>query len=368
MANGRKRKLAFRILIIPLTMIAFFLYLYFAEGLDKIGTVFRTLNYRYALIAFVVYTLGLLFEQFSIAFMRHHYQKRFPFRYVVHSTLLANFWEMLTPGAFAFGPITQVQCMNKQGIPPSRGTAILLVNQSCSMISVIVFSLSLVGVNFSYLKPRMNWILWVCFIIAMSINIATIFVYMFVPRQDKFFIKVVSGIIRFLHKIHIIRKPEREAVLLKKTEDQVTKLKNNMMNLDYKAWEWITSIFIMLCYRVLVYLVHYYSALALGVDCRGYFFVLLTAQAIINNIACAVPIPGGLGVTEMAFLMIMTPIIGNSSDVNFMMLFYRIITYYYPLLLGACMLPIKIPTGNGKLERLDGYTEIGDNNEKTHNR
>lgn len=358
MANGKNRKIIFRISIIPLTMIAFALYLYFTEGVDKIGTVFRTLNYKYALYAFVVYSLGLLAEEGSIAFMRRHYQKKFPFRYVVHSTLLANFWEMLTPGTFAFGPITQVQFMNKQGVPPSKGTAVMLVHQSCSMISVIIFSLSLVFANFGYLVGRMNWILWVCFTIAMTINIATIFVYMFVPRQDKFFIKFVSGIIKFLHKVHIIRKEERKDVLLKKTEDQVTKLKSNMMNLDYKAWEWIVSIIIMVCYRFLVYSVHYYSALALGVDCRGQYFVLLTAQAIINNISCAVPIPGGLGITEMAFLMIMTPIIGSSSDVNFMMLFYRIITYYYPLLLGAIVLPLKIPTGNGKLEKLEGYTEL----------
>lgn len=365
MANGQRRKLAFRILIIPLTLIAFALYMYFSEGITTIGTVFRTLNYKYVLCAFGVFTLGLLCEQASVAFMRHHYQKRFPFWYVTHSTLLADFWELITPGTFAFGPITQVQCMNKQGIPPSKGAAVMLVNQSCSMISITVFPLFLVFMNISYLSERMNWILWVFFALAMSVNLATVFIYMFVPRQDKFFIKVGSGIIRFLHKIHIIRKEERRDVLLKKTEDQVTKLKNNMVNLDYKAYEWIISILIMIGYRICIYSVHYFSALALGIDCTGKFFVLMAAQAIVNNISSALPIPGGLGITDMAILLIFNPIIGNVSSVNFMMLFYRIITYYYPLLLGAIMLFFKIPTGGGKLERLDGYTEIGDQNEKT---
>ena len=67
----------FRILVVPTTIIAFVLYIYFTEGWSAILRVFRTLDYKWAACAFGVYTLALLLEQSSIAIMRHHYQKRF---------------------------------------------------------------------------------------------------------------------------------------------------------------------------------------------------------------------------------------------------------------------------------------------------
>lgn len=338
-----EKKSWFRILVVPVTILAFVFYIYFTEGWGTIVRVFKTLDYKWAACAFGVYTLALLLEQSSIAFMRHHYQKRFSFLYVVHSSLLAQFYEILTPGTFAFGPITQVNCMNKQGLPPSKGVAVMLVQQSCAMISLSVFAIVSIFLNIEFFISNMVPILWVFFTIAILINFGTVFVYMFVPRCDGFFIRLLNGIISFLFRIKVIRKETRRDELCIKAKDQIIKLKNNMMSLDYSPFEWISGVIIMLLYRAAVYSVQYFSALALGVDVSGKFLIILASQSIITNIAYATPIPGGLGITELAYVLVMMPVIGNSSATNFMMLFSRIVTYYYPLFLGACMLSKKTP-------------------------
>lgn len=345
-----KKRSWFRILVVPITILAFVLYIYFTEGWGAIVRVFKTLDYKWAAFAFLSFTAGLLLEQSSLAFMRHHYQKRFSFLYVIHSSLLAQFYEILTPGTFAFGPITQVNCMNKQGLPPSKGVAVMLVQQSCGMISISLFAVVSVLINIQYFLSNMVVVLWVVFVIALLINFGTIFVYMFVPRCDKMFIKLLKWIINFLHKIGIIRKETRRDELLTKAEDQIVKLKNNMMSLDYSPFEWIVGIILMFLYRVAIYSVQYFSALALGVDVSGKFLIVLAAQSMINNISSATPIPGGLGITELAYLLVMKPVVGDSSATNFMMLFSRIVTYYYPLLLGACMLAFKTPIWKRKLK------------------
>ena len=340
----------FRILVVPTTIIAFVLYIYFTEGWSAILRVFRTLDYKWAACAFGVYTLALLLEQSSIAIMRHHYQKRFSFLYVIHSSLLAQFYEILTPGTFAFGPITQVNCMNKQGLPPSKGVAVMLVQQSCAMISLSVFAVLCILLNIEFFISKMVPILWVFFTIAILINFGTVFVYMFVPRCDGVFIRLLNGIINLLYKVKVIRHAQRRDELCLKSKDQIIKLKTNMMSLDYSPFEWISGIVLMLIYRAAVYSVQYFSALAFGVDVNGKFLIFLAAQSIINNIASATPIPGGLGITELAYVLVMVPVIGNSSTTNFMMLFSRIVTYYYPLLLGACMLSTKTPIWKRKLK------------------
>lgn len=347
-----KKRSWFRILVVPVTILAFVLYIYFTEGWGTIVRVFKTLDYKWAVFAFLSFTVGLLLDQASLAFMRHHYQKRFSFLYVIHSHLLAQFYEMLTPGTFAFGPITQVNCMNKQGLPPSKGVAVMLVQQSCGMIGLSLFAVVSLLINIKYFLPRMVPILWVAFIIALLINFGTVFVYMFVPRCDAFFIRFLKWIINFLHKIKIIRKETRRDELLVKAEDQIVKLKNNMMSLDYSPFEWIVGVVIALLYRMATYSIQYFSALALGVDMSGKYLIVLAAQSVITNIAYAIPIPGSLGVTELAYLLVMAPVVGDSSATNFMMLFSRIVTYYYPLLLGACMLAFKTPVWKRRLKTI----------------
>lgn len=365
MANGERRKKAFRILIIPFSLLCFFIYLYFSVGLNTIGEVFSTLNYKFFVLAFVSFTLALIFEQFRIYLARRHYQKKFPYWYEVHATLTSNFWEALTPGTFAFGPVNHVSVMNKQGIPPSKGTTIILYNGICGFVAWVVSTVMYTAINFNFYIVGVRWYLVVLYIAGLVVNTVTIFIYVYVPRHTRFTGALVKGVLNLLRKLRIIRKEERYNNLLIKTEDQIQKLKKNISELSYKPYEWILSIFLCMVQIFAVYATNYFLALSLGVTGVD-VFKFVGAFLIISSITILFPVPGALGIQDVTLQLILYPLFALSSvdvahSVDFLMVFNRIVTYYYPLLLGAIALAIKTPTiKSGKCSICEGYTIIED--------
>lgn len=369
MAHGERRKKAFRILIIPFSLLCFFIYLYFSVGLKAIGDVFSRVNYKFFALAFGVQYLSMILEHVRFYFSRRHYQKRVPYLYEVHAMFTSNFWEYITPGTFAFGPVNHVAVMNKQGVPPSKGATIILYNGICWFVGWVISTIAYTALNFKFYILGVRWYLVVFYCIGLAVNIATIFIYAYVPRHTHFTGALVRGVLNLLKKLHIIRKEERYQALLLKSEDQIQKLKKNISELSYKPYEWICTILLCMIQLFICTSVHYFLALSLGVTGVD-VFKFVGAYLIISSITIIFPIPGSLGVQDLALQLVLYPLFALSSvdvaySVDFMMIFGRIVTYYFPLLLGAIALTIKAPTiKNGKCSICEGYTIIEDTSDK----
>ena len=139
MASSAKVKKILRASFVILTVVGFVAYLFLVEGRGSIRRVFSNLKWEWLVIATGAWCLSALAFDSSLSLIRRHYQRRFPFWYVLLNTRKASFYEMLTPGTFAFGPIIQVNSMSKQGIPISKGASIILLQQTCTVMSYIVF-------------------------------------------------------------------------------------------------------------------------------------------------------------------------------------------------------------------------------------
>ncbi|HAL18464.1 MAG TPA: hypothetical protein DCO86_02420, partial [Spirochaetaceae bacterium] len=78
--SGKKKSIRiFRLVLVPLTLAGFFLYLYFVEGKGMIRQVFDGLKWKWLAVAIAVWCLASLTYDISLALIRRHYQKRFPF-------------------------------------------------------------------------------------------------------------------------------------------------------------------------------------------------------------------------------------------------------------------------------------------------
>lgn len=363
MAHGERRKKAFKILIIPFSLLCFFIYLYFSVGLDAIGGVFSRVNYKYFALAFGVQYFAYILEHLRFYISRRHYQKKVPYWYESHAMFSSNFWELLTPGTFAFGPVNHVAIMNKQGVPPSKGATIILYNGICWFTGLVIATIAFTALNFKLYIVGVRWYLVVFYCIGLIVNIATIFVYAFVPRHAHFVEGLVKGVLNILRKLHVIRKEERYKSLLIKSEDQIRRLKKNISELSYRPYEWIITTLLCMTQLFVSTSVYYFLALSLGVTGVD-VFKIVGAFLIINNITIIFPIPGGLGVYDLALQLVLYPLFALSAvdvaySVDFLMIFGRIVTYYFPLLLGAIALTVKAPTiKNGKCSICEGYTII----------
>ncbi len=357
--SGKKKSIRiFRLVLVPLTLAGFFLYLYFVEGKGMIRQVFDGLKWKWLAVAIAVWCLASLTYDISLALIRRHYQKRFPFWYVPLNSRKAHFYEMLTPGTFAFGPAAQVNSMSKQGVPVSKGISIILLQQSCNVISHILFSLTCVFVNFAFFRDRMSVMMWVVYLAALSFSVVIVMIYMLVPRKDGLIIAVGNLVISFFSKLHILKK-EKTDKLIVKLQDHVGKLKKNMSSLDFSSFEWARSILILIIEKFISFSIQFFVALSLGIDIQGSFFLLVASFSMAIIISNQVAIPGSFGIHEISYFVFLMPIIGSETSLNFMMLLNRIVTYYFPLLFGGLALMIKNP-GTRKTDILkdDGESEI----------
>lgn len=333
-------KKLFKVLVIPVTLIGLFLYMYFSEGLDNVMNMFKNLKYVYFVVALVVMFLSLASKYASFAFMRHHYQKGVPYYLTLHTGLMADFWEYLTPTTFIASSIIHINVMNKQGLVPSKGAVVILARQICSVVAFLLLVVVMMTVKFSYFVANFTPLLWLLFALGLFLNLAIMVSYLIVPRFDRAIIEFVFSIVNFLSKIHIISEKGR-VHLLRKTIDQVHSLKTNVEKLDYKWYEWVVCVSIILVQDVLLYSVHYFSSRALSVNLLYSPLTFIAVLSVMEMITSVLPIPGGIGINDFMFYRMIEPIVGGAY-INFMLLFYRLVTYYFPILLGSFTLPFRI--------------------------
>lgn len=333
-------KKLFKVLIIPLTLIGLFLYMYFSEGLDNVIDMFCSLKYIYFITALLVMFLSLVAKYASFAFMRRHYQKGVPYYLTLHTGLMADFWEYLTPTTFVASSIIHINVMNKQGLPPSKGAVVILSRQICSVVAFLLLVIVMFGVKIDYFVSNFTPLLWFFFALGLFLNLAIMASYLIVPRFDRTIIKIAFSLVNFLSKLHIVSE-KRKVHLFRKTIDQVHSLKNNVEQLDYKPYEWVVCVLIILAQDVLLYSVHYFSSLALGVKLLYSPLTFIAVLSVMEMITSVLPIPGGIGINDFMFYRMVEPIVGGAY-INFMLLFYRLVTYYFPILLGSFTLPFRI--------------------------
>lgn len=318
--------------------------MYFSEGLSNIVEMFKNLNYGYFILALLIMSLSLLMKYASFAFMRSHYQKKVPFYITLHLGLMADFWEYLTPTTFVASSIIHINVMNKQGLSPSKGAVVVLSRQICSVVAFLLLVIVMMSVKFNYFLDNFTPLLWFLFSLGLFLNLIVMISYLIVPRFDRAIIKIVFSILNFLSKIHIVSQ-KRLTHLKRKAIDQVHTLKTNVKNLDYKPYEWMICIFIILVQDVLLYSVHYFSSLALNIKLLYSPLTFIAVLSVMEMITSVLPIPGGVGINDFMYHRMVLPIVGGTY-INFMMLFYRIVTYYFPIVLGAFTLPFKIKHEN----------------------
>ena len=329
----------FKHIFLVFTIVFLSLYMYFVEGIENIRLVFYSLSYKYLLYAIVAQVLMKLTQCATDAYMRSKYQKGVPFLWTVYDFFISNFLTSLTPQTLNIGSATYIACMNKQGLAPSKGTVVILIRQACFTLSTIAVVVVFLLLNFSFFSANINWFIWLLFALAILINVITILIYVLAARFDKFIKKIVYALIMFLSRIKLVKRKDE---LIAKAESEITKLKENMTRTNYTFLD-IFKCFIGGCLvKIFLYSTNYFSALALNINLSSPL-LLIAVFSFFDMIASVVPIPGGFGVNEMLYHQIVFPVVG-ANHINFMMMFYRIVTFYFSILIDAVCFLFRCPS------------------------
>jgi len=326
-----KKVTIFNFALIVIIFIGLSIYMFCVDGIENILYVLKNVDYLWVLGGL----LCLLVLWFCDSLTLHiPLKKLYPTQKLTNSikvTMIGQLFNNITPFSSGGQPM-QAYELTKTGKRASDSMSILAMKFIITQIALVVFTLVVIGFQLDFFKEIFKDFLWVA-ILGFLANIVLIIVVILAGINKKFITWITTPIIKLLGKIKIIKNPE---VTIDKLDDSITnfnkqfKLMNSQKMVVFKIF--VISCIQSLAYYSITYMV--YRAFGnYGID----FWQIVPVQAFLLLFMTIIPTPGaGIG-AEGGFLILFNSIF-KEGTINLSILFWRIYTFYLPIIVGALFL------------------------------
>lgn len=253
-------------------------------------------------------------------------------------SMLGQLFNNVTPFSTGGQPM-QAYELTKTGKRVSDSLSAMAMKFIITQTALVVSTILVVIFEFSFFVTLMQNYLWIA-IVGFAVNILAIIVVILAGIKKRMITFFTTPIIKLLGKIHIFKNPEGTIEKLDKSIDnfkeQFLYMKSNK-KMVIKMF--LTAVLQSFAYYSITYMV--YRAFGnSGIS----FLQIIPIQSFLLLIMTFIPTPGsGLG-AEGGFYLLFNSIF-QQGTINMSILFWRIYTFYLPIIVGALFL---IPTKNRK--------------------
>ena len=275
-----------------------------------------------AVVAFVGAMSADIYKYYMLI---RHFTKRKDLKLAAQTVFLGRYYDNITPSAVGGQPF-QIHHMHKHGQIDSEHAA---------MIPVIAF----ISLQFAYVVLCFLTILFGSGLVLSDVTYAASFVgillmaaapgaILFFALKPKAAKKIASGLLKFLHKLRIVRdleQTEQKALgEIEKYADTVRRVLKNKKLL-------VKTLALSFAYQFCLYSIPFLVVRAFGGDV-GYLPATMTALTIQAAITF-VPTPGNAGAAEGSFYLVFASL--GSGNTFWAMFTWRFFTYYAFIALGG---------------------------------
>ena len=324
----------YRLNIILLVIVSFIV-VFFTLKDDFHGAMnyFKNINYLWILVAILFMMLNIFFQSLSQYRFLKEVKPEYRFSSCFKLMCMAMFFNAITPFSSGGQPF-EMYLLNKEGIKVSDSLNALIQNFITYQFGLIFTSTIAIIVNAIFKILPDSLLLQKIVLIGYFVNIIVMGVIIFISRAKKVNTKIFSKIFKFIFHFKFIKnKEEKEEKFLKYLDDfynSTAIMKNNKKN---TILSFIFNL-ISLCFLYLIPVFVFYSF--------GYFKLDFIESFISSSftflIGSFVPIPGATGGLEYGFIDFFKVFISNSAMLSAGMLLWRLITYYFSMVLGGIIL------------------------------
>lgn len=336
-----KKMAIFNFLLIIVIFVGLFVYMVNVDGLDNILELLNNVEYKWVLAGLVCLFVYWMCDIFTLHIPIKRIYKDQPITNSIKVAMLGQLFNNITPFSSGGQPI-QAYELTKTGKRVSDSLSAMAIKFIVTQTALVISTLLVVVIEFNFFKQLMQNYMWVA-ILGFTINIIAIILVILVGIKKKVITVVTTPIIKILGKIKII----------KNSEVAIEKLDNSIDNFG-QQFKIIKNEKIMVIKMFIIAVIQsfsYYSMTYMVYRAFGNsgisFLQIIPAQAFLLLIMTFVPTPGsGLG-AEGGFYLLFNSIF-KEGTINMSILFWRIYTFYLPILVGALFL---IPT-RGKRDQI----------------
>ena len=280
------------------------------------------------LLCWMAYTF---FESFGTWVCLREGGYRLPILRVLSSTLLGFYYSNITPGA-AGGQPMQVNSLRKAGVPVGYGTMAVTSRFIANQAVVCGMSLFLLIFQREYVYAQLEGAIW--FVRAgWAINFASVLLVLLSAYRHSWIQRLLNGAIRLLHRIHLLRDPERASASVAEVLDHYHLAMRDLFRSPGRILTQLGfSLLSLMGLMSSVYFVYH----AFGLEGTTYVQLLTMATLLFISVSYT-PLPGASGAQEGGFLYYFRGIFTNGT-IGLALLVWRFFTYYIFLLVGVVVL------------------------------
>lgn len=319
--------------IILLLIVLVVLYFTLKDNLTLVLNQILNLNWWWLLLALIFMgTYGLL-RTLSLHSIIKDFKKDFKITNTIKNMLITQFFNGTTPFASGGQP-AQIYFLKTQGIDLATSTSIVIQNFVVYQLVLIIYGLVSIVLNMFFdFFPEVT-ILKHFIILGFAMNsivMIVLFLISFAKKSNKF---ITEKIINILHKLKIIKYRQRN---INKFNQTIDKFYNSAKKIRRNKKTFIKCFiynFIAFSFLYTIPLILLKSTMA---SYNMNVITSIVACSYVMIIGAFVPIPGGSGGLEFAFLKFFGNYI-KGYVLSSVMIMWRFITYYLGMILGTVAL------------------------------
>jgi len=329
-------------ILIFVIFIGLFIYMVKVDGLDNIIQLLHSVDYKWVIAGLGCLLIYWICDILTLHIPIKRIYKTQPITNSIKVAMLGQLFNNITPFASGGQPI-QAYELTKTGKRVSDSLSAMAIKFTVTQTALVVSTLTVVLLEFDFFARLMQNYIWIA-IVGFIVNILAIIVVILAGIKKRVITVITTPIIKFLGKIKIIKNPEKTIEKLDKSIDNFGE--------QFKVIKSEKVMVLKMFFTAVVQSFSYYSMTymvyrAFGNDGIS-FLQIIPAQAFLLLIMTFIPTPGsGLG-AEGGFYLLFNSIF-KEGTINLSILFWRIYTFYLPILVGAFFL---IPT-KGKYTHKD---------------
>ena len=324
----KKSKVFINSLIVLLISI-FLIYYILKDNFTMSIKVLSSVNIFWLILTIIIYIIYFLMETIIFKQLINEHKKGYSYKSSIKLHLMSKFFNGITPFSSGGQPFQLIE-LKKEGISYANGTTVLI--KHFLILQSSIFILSIIGIIsnliFNFFTPI--GILKILIILGIIINFLLIGIIILLSTKIDIFQKLIYFFINILSKVKIIKnKNETIEKINKSSLDYQKSYQELMNNKKYFIKLVLIESLALLC----DFSISFFAFKAVGSP-YDFYIGYVTISIFINLIGSYIPIPGGTGGMEYAFLNLFIFIIPKMY-VGVSLILWRIIDYYLPMIIGG---------------------------------
>lgn len=332
---ANKKLTIFNFILIVVIFVGLLIYMIQVDGIDNILYVLKNVDYRWVIVGLLFLLVHWICEALTLHIPLKRMYKNQTFKNSFKVSMIGQLFNNVTPFSSGGQPM-QAYELTKTGKKVSNSLSVFAIKFIITQAALVITTLIVVAFEFDFFANLLQNYVWIA-VLGFSVNILAIILVFIAGIKKRAITIITTPIIKLLGKVHIFKHPDEVIDKLDKSIDNFREQFIVMKN----EKKMVLKMFVIACIQSLAYYSITYAVYRAFGNYGVSFWQIVPVQAFLLLIMTFIPTPGsGIG-AEGGFLLLFGSIFKNGT-INMSILFWRIYTFYLPIIIGALFLiPIK---------------------------